>query len=63
VGQHPVHQPGHEIRAQREPSGKITLALVLVSRTLQEWSVRQDIGSRLDITEELLRREQIASLP
>jgi hypothetical protein len=63
VGQYPVHQAGHEIRAQREPSGKITLALVLVSRTLQEWSVRQDIGSRLDLTEELLRREQIASLP
>jgi hypothetical protein len=63
VGQHPVHQARHQIRAQREPSGQVTLALMLVSRTLQKWSMRQDIGRRLDLTEELLRREQIASLP
>jgi hypothetical protein len=63
VGQHPVHQARHQIRAEREPCGEVTLALVLISRTLQKWSVRQDIGRRLDLTEELLRREQIASLP
>ena len=28
---------------------------------LEKWSVRQNIGGRLDLTEELLRREQIAS--
>jgi len=36
---------------------------MLIARALQKWSVRQDIGRRLDLTEELLRREQIASLP
>jgi hypothetical protein len=34
---------------------------MLVPRTLQKGSVRQNIGGRLDLTEKLLRREQIAS--
>jgi hypothetical protein len=34
---------------------------MFVPRTLQERRVAQDIGRRLDLTEELLRREQIAS--
>ena len=32
-----------------------------VPSALQEGRVAQDIGRRLDLTEELLRREQIAS--
>jgi len=63
LGQHPVHQTRHQVRAQGKPSGQVTLALMLIARALQKWSVRQDIGRRLDLTEELLRREQIASLP
>jgi hypothetical protein len=34
---------------------------VFVPRTLEKWRVAQDVTVRLDLTEELLRREQIAS--
>ena len=59
--QQAVYQAGHEVRAEREPRGELAVALVFVPRTLQKWRVRQDICGRLDLTEELLRREQIAS--
>ncbi|HKT58732.1 MAG TPA: hypothetical protein VJQ46_01700 [Gemmatimonadales bacterium] len=59
--QHTIDQAGDQVGAKGETRGKLALPLVLVPRTLQERRVAQDIGRRLDLTEELLRREQIAS--
>ena len=59
--QHPVHQPRDEIRSQRQAGGQLAIPLMFATRALEKWRVRQDIGGRLDLTEELLRREQIAS--
>jgi hypothetical protein len=59
--QQPVDQTGDQIRAERKAGGELALTLMFVPRALQERRVAQDIGRRLDLTEELLRREQIAS--
>lgn len=59
--QQSVHQAGDQVGAEREAGGQLALTLVFVPRTLQEGRVAQNIGRRLDLTEKLLRREQIAS--
>jgi hypothetical protein len=59
--QQPVHQSGDQVGAKRETRGQLALALVFVPSALEEGRVAQNIGRRLDLTEELLRREQIAS--
>jgi hypothetical protein len=57
----PIDQAGNEVRAQRQASREVTLALMLRPRPLQKRGVRQDIRRRPDLTEELLRREQSKS--
>ena len=59
--QQSVDQTRDQIGAEREAGRALALTLMFVPRTLQERRVAQDIGRRLDLTEELLRREQIAS--
>lgn len=61
--QYAIGEPRDQVRAQRQARGQIAVALVLIPRSLQEGSMRQYVGGRLDLTEQLLRCEQIASFP
>ena len=60
-GEQSIDEPRDQVRPQREARRGVVLELMLRARTLQEWGVRQDAYRRLGLTEELLRREQVAS--
>jgi len=58
--EHPAHQAGHEVGAERKAGRRLPLVLALPPGSLEEWRVDKDILGGPELTEELLGRVQCA---